>query len=441
MQRFLQLMKDNVVGPEGFHLRCRVRMLDGKLDVSLNTRVQNAFWKWTENGMTTDGHLSWPAFLKQVVEVFARDGEYLFEIVTGQKYRDGVALNPIESDLLDENLNGNDPSTGNEIRMGVEIDNSGRPVAYHFLTYHPGDPGIWQSMKSARRYRRVPADRVVHIFTKRRIGQTRGEPAVASIVRDLKMLDGYREAEVTKRRMMASTVGFFTKAVPVAVGGVDALGKLENPAEPSAPLVMDVAPGEFKELPPGVDVKAFDSSSSSTDFKQFDSQIKRSLAMGLGISAFSLGMETDGVSYSTGRSVLVEDRDFYRSHQSDLTRVFMRRVFPVWLKFHMLQQDSVVPPSRFAAVLDKSSLRPRGWDWVDPLKEVNANAEALRTRQTSLSRIAAQRGLDFDDLVDEIQADEQALRDRGLSITLVEPKVLTSTDESGNKADKGGEDD
>ena len=45
----------------------------------------------------------------------------------------------IESDLLDEEYQGPTLAKLNEWRMGVEINEWGRPVRYAFLTRHPGD--------------------------------------------------------------------------------------------------------------------------------------------------------------------------------------------------------------------------------------------------------------------------------------------------------------
>lgn len=429
MQRFILLMQDNVVGENGFHLRSRVRKADGSLDSGLNQRVQDAFWRWTENGMTVDGGLGWVEFWRLVVESWCRDGEFIAEFVTG-RYRDGLALNPIEPDLLDDSLNTIYPQTGNEIRLGVEIDSAGSPVAYHFLTYHPGDSGWFSQRNSNRKYRRVPADKVMHLYIRRRIGQTRGEPPITPVVRDLKMLDGYREAELTNRRISASTMGFITERLSegASPNSPQAFADEKVGEGASAELVIDMEPGVFRRLPSGLQVEKFEGASTSVDFAQFDGQIKRSLSMGLGISAFSLGMEIDKMSFSTARTIVIEDRDFYRGKQ----RMFMRlakKIFDRWLTMHILSDGAQIPASRTVVIQENSVFRARGWAWVDPAKDTSANAEALRTRQTSLSRIASERGLDFDELLDEIEADEAALKERGLTLTFSDGSVKKVTDD------------
>lgn len=411
MRRYIQLMKVNIVGAEGFRLQSRVKMLNGMLDLSLNDRVETAWQRWC-SAPTVDGQMTMIDLLNQSVATWCRDGEVIWEIVFSDRYRDGVAINSIEADLLDETLTRKNPDNNNDIRMGVEIDQYGRPVAYHLLTSHPGDL-VWYATESQRRYRRVPADRIIHIFEKDRPGQTRGEPPAAAAIQPVKMLDGYREAETMGRRLRAALMGFFTRDLPKMEGLNELADRTDTDDEI---LEMDMEPGRLKQLPDGMRFEGFNPGSASTDYAQFEGQIKKDLAMTFGISAFSHGMETQGVSYSTGRSVLIEDRDYYKTRQRFFIDHGIRRLFAIWLPRHVLDSNSLVPPTRIDAILNSVVFRPRGWDWIDPAKDVKSNTEALRTKQTSLSRVAAARGIDRDELLAEIVEDEQAAQSRGLTL-------------------------
>lgn len=411
MRRYIQLMQVNIVGESGFRAQSRVKMLSGMMDETLNAKVERAWRRWCKQP-TVDGQLTMNDLIRQSVSTWCRDGEVIWEIVYSEQYADGMAINPIEADLLDEHLNRRNDSTGNRIRMGVEVDDYGRPVAYHLLTTHPGDL-VWYSADNQRRYRRVPADRIVHIFDVTRPGQTRGEPPAAAAINPSKMLDGYREAETMGRRLRAALMGFFTRAVPK----IEGISELADRADTVDDVFeMDMEPGRLKQLPDGMEFKEFAPGSASTDYAQFEGQIKKELSMALGISAFSLGMETQGVSYSTGRSVLIEDRDYYKLMQKFFIDHGIARIFARWLPRQVLRETSDIPPSRVDIILDSVVFRPRGWDWVDPAKDVKANTEALSTGQTSLSRIAAARGMDRDELLDEILEDQQAATSRGLTL-------------------------
>lgn len=412
MKRFLWLLRINIVGSKGFIFKSRVRRENGEPDVSLNDRVEEAWREWCKQP-TVDGKMQMVDLEAQAVQAWARDGEIFWEIVINRSYKDGFAINPLEADYVDETYNTVDLRTGNEIRMGVEIDANNRPVAYHVLQYHPGSyHQVGRFGKTL--HRRVPAENMLHIYERSRPGQTRGEPHGSSVINSVKMLDGYRESETMRRRIMAAIMGFFTKQVK-SPEGVSELADTQDESE--GLLEMTVEPGTLKELPPGMDFHKFDPGGALTDYAQFESQIKKDIAMGFNLSAFSLGMETEGVSYSTGRSVLQEDRDFYRYMQDFFIRTAIEPIFSRWLGMHLLSPDSVIPPSRVTAIRAKASFKGRGWGWVDPAKEVSANAQALATKQTSLAQIAAERGMDRDDLLDEIAEDEKAAKARGLTLS------------------------
>ena len=410
MKRFLGLLAINVVGKNGFIFQSRVRRLDGEMDASLNKRVEMDFHRWSKRP-TTCGKLSMVDLQKQAVKTLARDGEVIWEIVDNPKYKDGIAINPLEADYLDETLN-TTHSTGNEIKMGVEIDEHNAPVAYHFLTRHPGDL-TWFSYERRKRYRRVPAERVIHTFVSDRPGQTRGEPWASSAINKIKMLDGYREAETTGRRLRSAIMGFFKRVLP-GPQGLEELADRKD--EVDNVIEMSVEPGLLKELPPGLDFDKFDPGGSQTDYAGFENQIKKDISMSMMISNMSLGMETQGVSYSAGRTISLEDRDFYQDVQGFIIDRNLEPVCSLWLSRRIIQDDSMIPPTRVDAIRENCTFRPRGWDWVDPAKDVRANAEALRTKQTSLARVAAQRGLDRDDLLAEIQEDQRAATKLGLTL-------------------------
>ncbi len=412
-RRFVQLMRVNIVGESGFRLQSRVRRAgdDRQLDRSLNRRVEEEWNRWWEHP-TTCGRMTGLDLEKQAVSSWCNDGEVIWEIVYGARYPSGVAINPVEPDLLDESLISTNPATGNEIRMGVEVTQDHRPVAYWFLTDHPGDlHGLHRPM-SRDRHRRVPAERVLHLYDRVRAGQTRGEPPAAPVIHAVKMLDGYREAEVMGRRLRAAIMGFFTKDMPTS----EAVTQLADRQEEDEPFEMDIEPGRLKSLPFGYDFKQFDPGGMQADYHDFEAQVKKDGAMGYGISVFSHGMETSGVSYSTGRSVLTEDRDYYKQMQAFFIGGLFNPLFSIWIGRRILEPETNIPVSRVGAIIEKRKFRGRGWDWVDPAKEVSANAEALRTHQTSLTRVAAARGVDISDLLDEIEEERALAAERGLTL-------------------------
>ena len=402
-RRYIQLMQDNIVGHVGFNLMVQARnVTNGKLDVNGNNQIKTAWRRYCEK-VTADGMMSMREASRMAVRTWARDGEVFIQEVTGKSRRDGIEWHFVEADLIDETLNETHKPTGNQIKMGVEIDGFGKPVAYHVLTTHPGDYS-WTHRVGAKKYVRVPASKMVHVFVKRRPGQTRGEPPLAPVMNDIKMLGGYREAEITHRRVAASKMGFFEreqKAGPVA-GIADTVDDDD--------LIIEASPGKMKALPEGYTFKPFDANSTHTDYAAFEKQIIRSISTGLGPSYFDMAMDLDDVSYSSIRQGALSDRDFYRGMQMFFIDAMQLPMYRRWLEMNFggMNDTIALPLSKFDKFYNASRFIPRGWDWVDPQKEVNAAKAAEDAGYTTKTAIVAEKGGDFADVL-ATKESEQAM--------------------------------
>ena len=61
----------------------------------------------------------------------------------------------------------------------------------------------------------------------------------------------------------------------------------------------------------------------------------------------------------------------------------------------------------------------RGWEWVDPEKELKAKKLALEMGTTSLSEIAAEQGKEWTDVLAQLTAERDVAA--GLGLTLTQP--------------------
>jgi capsid protein len=79
--------------------------------------------------LSRDGKLNLNRFQALQLEASAVDGEAFTRTVIGRGFRHGLGLQPIDADLVAENVNRRAHREGVEVRMGVEVDLLGRPVA------------------------------------------------------------------------------------------------------------------------------------------------------------------------------------------------------------------------------------------------------------------------------------------------------------------------
>mgnify|MGYP003340388594 CR=1 FL=1 len=402
-RRFLNLSKANVVGERGVTLQVKARNDNGSMDMIGNDQIERAWKQWGRLGTcTVDGKLSWVDAQRLFIEAMIRDGEVLVRLV---RYPNSFkfALEFIESDLLDEEYNVTLPN-GNRIRMGVELDKFNRPVAYHLFTSHPGDTS---SSWMGKTYNRVPADKMLHCFLPERAMQTRGVTWMAPAISSLKMLHGYREAELVAARVGASKMGFFTSP--------NGDGFIPDDTDNKVPI-MEAEPGTFQQLPAGVSFQQFDPTHPTSAFADFEKAVLRGIASGLGVSYTSLANDLEGVSYSSIRQGSLEDRDQWKVVQDYLVQHFVEPVYRAWLM--SIMEDAIVnlPASKFDKFADATVFRARGFSWVDPLKEMNAAVIGLKNGILSMQDVANQYGRDVEETFDQIQAEKALAEAYGLKM-------------------------
>lgn len=413
VRRYLQLLRTNVVGEGGIRLQMKARNPDGGVDMAGNRVVEAA---WAEfgryGGCTVDGRMSMVDLLNHIITAVARDGEVFLMKVRANYMRQGYGLQIIEPDMIDEDQNER-VRGGNPIRMGIELqENTRRPVAYHVLSDHPGDYD-YTTLANGKKRSRVPADRMIHIFRPDRAGQTRGVPWLTAAIPALKMLHAYREAELVAARVGAAKMGFFTSP---AGDGFTADG-YEDDVTP----IYDAEAGTFHQLPAGVDFTPFDPTHPTSAFADFEKSILRGIAGGLGVSYTSLANDLEGTSYSSIRQGALEERDFYKTLHRFMIDHFLDPFCRDWMDHVM--GFGVIPISGTAKVEKFSSgisWRARGFQWVDPLKEINAAVVGLQNGIISHTDVAANYGRDAEDTFAQIQRDKDMAKAYGLS-TAFEP--------------------
>jgi len=401
-KRYLQIMTTNIVGATGVSLQVRKRNDDNSLDTVGNRLIEQNFMAWGRTGFcTVDGRLSWMQAQRLFMETLARDGEVIIKKIrrpSGNPY--GFSLQFLEADYLDEEYNKR-LSNGNEVRMGVEIDKSGKPVSYFMFEDHPHHDFSYGST-TKRRHIQVPADDIIHCFIQERAGQTRGVPMMSNALSRLKMLDGFEEASLVNARVAASKMGFFVSPEGDGFVGDD----YDNHAP-----IMDASPGTFTQLPQGMDFKAFDPSQPTDNFADFEKAILRGIASGLGVSYVSLANNLEGVSYSSIRQGTIEDRDHFKMMQQFMIDAFIDPVYRAWLEMAITVGKLNLPMGKYDLFADNVIYRPRGFAWVDPQKEINASVTALNNGIVTLQDIHAQYGKDTEDVFEQINR-ESELADR-----------------------------
>lgn len=401
----------NVVG-SGIKLQSQVMSLRGnKRDDRINGAIESLWTRWCRKEFCdVAGKSSFHMFEWLAAGALPESGEVIFRIhrrAFGGS-RVPIALEIIESDLLDDEYQGAVSAKGNEWRMGVEIDPYGRPVQYAFLTRHPGDYWFQGTPdRTSVKHVFLPARDVVHLFIPERPNQHRGAPWFAPVIGDAHQLAGYEEAAVVRARSTASLMGFITSPE----------GELEPDDVENGQRITEFEPGVFKYLDAGQNVVVPDLKSPDGQYEDFVRAKTRRFASGFGCSYETLSRDFSETNYSSSRLSLLEDRDHWKVIQAYLIENFHMRVFREWLDVAVLSGELALPdyelrPERY----DNPRWMARGWSWVDPLKEVKAYREMEAAGYKTKAQIVAELGGDLDENLQQIAREKKLADELGVKL-------------------------
>lgn len=405
-RRFPRLVSEQTIGADGIKLQARVEKRLGGRNLGLNKRLEDAWKAWgAPEYCTVEGGLSWTDVQTQAVELMAKDGEFLARHVRGAENPFGYALEILDADLLDETYNGTTPN-GNRVITGVEVNRYGRAVAYWLWSAHPSEVGV------RRERTRVPAADIVHLFLVERSKQIRGIPWSSAILLDANTLGAFLEASVHAARIGASRMAAIER-------DKDFPGDDDELESMGSNIPDEVSPGQMLDLAPGERLASIDWQYPTGEIDPFVKIVDRHLAAGWNVSYASLTGDLSNANYSSMRYGLLFERDGYRRLQRMLIERLCWPVYRVWRDFAIL--SGKLPARSNLEDYDAVRWMPRGYPWIDPAKDMEAQTTALDRGLTTRRRILGEQGDDLEDVLEELAEEEALIASLGVSVQVGPP--------------------
>jgi lambda family phage portal protein len=315
---------------------------------------------------------------------------------------------------------------GRRIRMGIEIDVNGKPLAYHLANGAKPNLTPFLCAGLTGEKTRIPADQIIHRFLREQAAQLRGYPWIAPSGRRLWLIKDFEEAAAVASSNAAKRVGFFVSPTGEAPPGMadqivssvldqaKATGKILSAEEVQALVAVaekftTTAPGQFDTLPTGYDFRPFQSEYPHVEHGQYIKAALRGISAGLGVSYVSMGNDLESVNYSSARVGILGEREYFKRLQAMLIKDIHTDIFADWLKAALLAAPALarVDPARYDQYIAAATWQPRRWAGIDPLKEAAAAEKNLALRLTSRRRLILERGEDPEEVFAEIASEEQ----------------------------------
>ncbi len=378
-------------------------------DTALRDRVQRLWLAWTDEA-DADGLTDFYGLQAMVAREMFVAGE-CFVRLRPRRSEDGLTV-PLQLQLLQSEMlpfeKTETAANGNRVRCGIEFDGIGRRVAYHFRRRHPGDST--DQRVAVPDSVRVPAEDVLHIYRPIDAGQIRGLPHVAPAMVRLFLLDQYDDAELDRKKTAAMFAGFITKTAPEE----PMMG--EGAADTEGAAIASLEPGTMQVLLPGEDVKFSSPADVGGGYEAFQYRTLLAVSASLGLPYHLVTGDVRQANYSSLRAELVEFRRRIGQLQHGvIVHQFCRPIWARWMETAALSGALDLPrfaaaPGRFRA----AQWIPPRWDWVDPLKDIQAQVLAMEAGITSRRKVVEATGYDVEEVDRENAADAKRSADLGL---------------------------
>lgn len=405
--KFLQMAVNNICGPNPFRLQAKIKYTSGKFDTGANTRIESEWTQWGKPGKCDfEGRLSFADMLRLAVRTLACDGEVLIRVHEGRTAGPwGIQLQLLDVDRLDEDYNKQLPN-GNTIIASIEVNQDGKIVAYWLLKRRPKD---WE-YGLVNEYIRIPAEEILHLFIAQYAEQVRGVPWMYAAILKLHQIQAFEEAAIIAARVGASKMGFYqnTGTGNPVIDGFDEEAATGN-------FLQSAEPGEFGQLPPGWEFKEWSPNYPDAQVGPFLKSCLRGVASSLNVAYHSLASDLEGVNFSSSRAGILEEREHWMQLQQWLTEHLLEPVYDRWLHNALLRRKMPFPLERADKYMDVY-FQPRRWQWVDPLKDVKANIEAIKWGLKSRTAAISESGCDIEDVFDQLKFEEDLAESKGIEI-------------------------
>ncbi len=352
------------------------------------------------------------------------DGEILIRLVIDKKAKIPFKLQVIKSDLLDSYIM-NAPKTNNIIRSGIELDDYLRPLAYWIQRKSPDGYVTYES-------ERIPANQIIHLWIKSNPDQIRGVSDLAPVIKRLKDMQDFLDAETVAAKIAACFSVFIVKNSPSQFPGV----QQNNKKDKEGKLLSSIRPGMVSHLRPGEDIKTANPSRSMTTAKDFINVQQRLAGAGMGLSYELMSRDFNGATFSSARQGHLEDRRTFEPVQQYLIYHLCQ---PIWEQFvDMCVLGGLVSIRDYAQnreVYTYAEWVTPGWSWIDPEKEVKADLLALKNSGKTLAQWCAERGYDWKEQLSQMAKEKEFAESIGLTLSIHTPESVQAA-ESNHKEEK-----
>lgn len=330
---------------------------------------------------------------------------------TPEKYTGGIASLYTLSGKIPEGEEG----AGNMVHDGIEVDSSGKVIAFHICDVYPGE-----YKGEAPKYTRVKAvggqtglPNVLYSLVAERPDQYRGVPILAPSIEGLIQVRRYTESELMAALVQSMfTAWVETEADPsqtiINETGAEYDESPDDGDIEENPNTYEMSPGTVVTLQKGEKIVFGNPNIPTAGFESFMKTICEIICAGSGIP-YEVVMKKYNASYSAARGELLEAWETVKMWRSWLINGVCQPVFEMFLS-EAVATGRIKAPGFFDDPLIRSAWCGAMWigpvqGSIDPKKEIDANIKAVEHGFKTHTQVTREIGGDWDSNI-EILGDE-----------------------------------
>lgn len=331
------------------------------------------------------------------------------------------------------------------LKMGVEKDRYGAPIAYHIRDVHPGDPlagrNSWTRVSRTYGWGR---DKVIHIFEQQRAAQTRGFSTMVAALKEARITKRFREVTLQNAVLNATYAATIEsdmspelvfqamggaaidpRTVSNAVASVQAgyLGAYQAYTEGSENLTLDGV--KVPLLPPGTKLNLRSPSQGGLIGTDFEQSLLRYIAAILGVSYEQLSKDYSKTNYSSARAANNETWKTMQSIKRNVADRFATSIYMLWLEEAIAIGEITSMPRNAPSFWDRMNKDAYGaCEWIgasrgqiDELKETQAAALRLQMGLSTYEDEHARLGKDWRRVFAQIEREQKLIKEREIILT------------------------
>lgn len=329
----------------------------------------------------------------------------------------GVGLSAVRLQTFDRGMLATG-KIGDRIEGGVEYDEDGRPVRYHFHRTRPGNR--WWTGETVS----FPAEEVIDLYHVEYVGQTDGISIYESVVKRLGDVEEGIEAEVVKANISACMVGFRYRAGddtdPTRTVGIP------TESDPDRPPVEEFVPGMIETLEDGEQI-TFSNPPRTGGIADLARYALLASAAGVGTTYEQMTGDLSNVNFSSYKAGRLEfNRMIGRVQFLTFIPVALDRI---WGWFHGFGVEIGRFPDREVAM----QWTPPPIESIDRIGDAEADILEMEAGLESRPNLLAGRGYDEDEIIGQIEQSRDKAKGKGLTFKGDMPAAGDATANAGGE--------